>query len=78
MRETRSEKGQTLLLMDKTGFASDLGEIEAKELALQAAVTRLQTEASNSDATEVTFPEELRIEGTFGRTERGSAVCDPT
>ena len=53
-------KGQTLLLMDKTGFASDLGEIEAKELALQGALTRLQTETSNPDATEVKFPEELR------------------
>jgi adhesin transport system membrane fusion protein len=54
------QKGQTLLLMDKTGFSSDLGEIEAKELALQGAVTRLQTETANPDATEVKFPEELR------------------
>jgi adhesin transport system membrane fusion protein len=54
------QKGQTLLLMDKTGFASDLGGIEAKELALQGAVARLQTETANPDATEVKFPEELR------------------
>jgi adhesin transport system membrane fusion protein len=56
------EKGQTLLLIDKTGFSSDLGEIEAKVLALQGAVTRLQTEASNPDASEVKFPEELRTQ----------------
>ena len=56
----RVQKGQTLLLIDKTGFSSDLGEIEAKVLALQGAITRLQTEASNPDATEVNFPEELR------------------
>ncbi len=56
----RVEKGKTLILMDKTGFASDLGEIEAKELALQGAVARLNTEASNPDATEAQFPEELR------------------
>src|SRR5262245_31843492 len=54
------EKGQTLLLMDKTGFASDLGELEAKELALLGAVTRLQTETANPDATGVKFPDELR------------------
>jgi multidrug efflux pump subunit AcrA (membrane-fusion protein) len=32
------QRGQTLLLLDKTGFASDLGELEAKELALQGAL----------------------------------------
>lgn len=53
-------KGQTLLRIDKTGFSSDLGEIEAKVLALQGATARLRTEASNPDATEVNFPEELR------------------
>jgi adhesin transport system membrane fusion protein len=56
------EKGQALLLMDKTGFASDLGELEAKELALLGAVTRLQTETANPDATGVKFPDELRKE----------------
>jgi adhesin transport system membrane fusion protein len=54
------QRGQTLLLLDKTGFASDLGELEAKELALQGAVTRLQTETSNTDASGVTFPDTLR------------------
>jgi adhesin transport system membrane fusion protein len=46
--------------MDKTGFASDLGELEAKELALLGAVTRLQMETANPDATGVKFPDELR------------------
>ena len=54
------QKGQRLLLLDKTGFASDLGELEAKELALQGAITRLQTETSNPDADGVKFPDELR------------------
>ena len=54
------KRGQSLLLMDKTGFASDLGGLEAKELALQGAVARLQTETSNPDASGVKFPEELR------------------
>lgn len=56
------KKGQTLLLIDETGFTSDLGEIEAQVLALQGSTTRLKTETSNPDAAEIQFPEELRTE----------------
>jgi adhesin transport system membrane fusion protein len=56
----RVKKGQTLLLIDETGFTSDLGEIEAQVLALQGATTRLAAETSNPDATDVQFPEDLR------------------
>jgi adhesin transport system membrane fusion protein len=52
-------KGQVLLRIDDTGFSSNLGELEAKEIALTAAVTRLGTEASNADADTVQFPPEL-------------------
>ena len=53
-------KGQTLLLIDTTGFSSDLGEIQARTLSLQGATTRLRTEASDPDAAELNFSEDLR------------------
>jgi len=52
-------KGQVLLRIDPTGFASNLGEIDAKDLALSAAVARLAVEASNPDAESVPFPQAL-------------------
>lgn len=53
-------KGQVLLRIDPTGFASNLGELEAKDISLSAAVARLGTEASNPDAETVPFPQELK------------------
>ena len=53
-------KGQVLLRIDPTGFASNLGEIDAKDLALSAAVARLAVEASDADADSMTFPKELK------------------
>ena len=50
-----------LLRIDSTGFTSNLGEVEAKNLALGAAVARLQTEASNADAETIDFPKALVI-----------------
>ena len=55
------KKGQVLLRIDSTGFTSNLGEVEAKNLALGAAVARLQTEASNADAETIDFPKALVI-----------------
>ena len=52
-------KGQVLLRIDSTGFTSNLGELKAKDLALGAAVARLQTEASNADAETIDFPATL-------------------
>ncbi|MEM8743376.1 MAG: HlyD family type I secretion periplasmic adaptor subunit, partial [Pseudomonadota bacterium] len=49
-----------LLRIDDTGFSSDLGELEAKELSLRAQVQRLRTEAEDPDAKKVDFDQELR------------------
>lgn len=53
-------KGQVLLHIDPTGFASNLGEFAAKDLALSAAVARLEVEASDPDAESIPFPQELK------------------
>jgi adhesin transport system membrane fusion protein len=53
-------KGQVLLRIDPTGFASNLGEVAAKDLALSAAVARLEVEANNPDATTIPFPADLK------------------
>lgn len=53
-------KGQVLLRIDPTGFASNLGEIDAKDLALSAAVARLAVEASDADANSMAFPQALK------------------
>jgi adhesin transport system membrane fusion protein len=53
-------KGQVLLRIDPTGFASNLGEVAAKDLALSAAVARLQVEATDPDATTIPFPPDLQ------------------
>lgn len=52
--------GQTLLRIDDTGFSSDLGELEAKQTALKAQVTRLRVEASGKSIDALVFPVELR------------------
>jgi len=53
-------KGQILLRIDDTGFSSDLGELQVKNLSLSAQVQRLRTEAEDPDAKEVKFDKELR------------------
>ena len=53
-------KGEMLLRIDPTGFASNLGEFSAKDLALSAAVARLKVEASDPDAKTIPFPQDLK------------------
>ncbi len=53
------KKGQILLRIDDTGFSSDLGELEAKQLSLRAQVQRLRTEAEDPDANKVEFAPDL-------------------
>ena len=53
-------KGQVLLRIDPTGFASNLGELAAKDLSLSAAVARLGVEASNPDAESIPFSQEFK------------------
>ena len=50
-------KDQPLLRIDDTGFASSLGEVEAKQYALRAQIARLEAEVKN--ASTITFPEDL-------------------
>jgi membrane fusion protein, adhesin transport system len=52
-------KGEVLLSIDPTGFASNLGEVAAKDLSLSAAVARLSVEASDPDAKTIPFPPDL-------------------
>lgn len=65
------KKGQILLRIDDTGFSSDLGELEAKQLSLRAQVQRLRTEAENPDAPKVDFASDLlqRAAATTGNEE---------
>lgn len=53
-------KGEILLRIDDTGFSSDLGELQAKNLSLSIQIQRLRTEAENPDAEKVSFSKELR------------------
>ena len=53
-------KGQVLLRIDDTGFSSDLGELDAKQLSLSVQVKRLQTESVNPDSKKLDFGEVLR------------------
>ncbi|MCG8563439.1 MAG: HlyD family type I secretion periplasmic adaptor subunit [Hyphomicrobiales bacterium] len=56
----RVNKGQVLVRIDDTGFSSEFGELQAKELSLLAQISRLRTEAGSAEASEVQFPEELK------------------
>ena len=75
-------KGQALLRIDPTGFASNLGELEAKNLALSAAVARLAVEASDPDAQSIPFaaalskkaPEVVKAETTLFNIRRSGLV----
>ncbi len=61
VREGRTvKKGEILLRIDDTGFSSDLGELQAKQLSLRAQVKRLRTESEDPDATTVKFDDDLR------------------
>ena len=44
------DKGQTLMQIDDTGFASKLGEIKQRRWALMAEIARLTAEGSGADA----------------------------
>jgi adhesin transport system membrane fusion protein len=55
----RVEKGQVVLTIDDTGFASNLGEIEAKTLALTAELERLASELESPPPAEPRFSAEL-------------------
>ncbi|NWH07063.1 MAG: HlyD family type I secretion periplasmic adaptor subunit [Alphaproteobacteria bacterium] len=48
------KRDQLLLRIDDTGFSSSLGEIEARDLALQAQIARLEAEVAGSAT--ITFP----------------------
>lgn len=52
-------KGQVLIRIDDTGFASNVGELSAKELSLIVQTTRLRHEAGENGNEELVFPAEL-------------------
>lgn len=58
----RVKSGQVLLRIDDTGFSSDLGELEAKRVTLQAQIARLRAEASSERADKLVFPDGLAKE----------------
>ena len=52
-------KGDLLVRIDDTGFASSLGEVEAKRAALRAQIARLQHEVSGDRQSPLVFPEDV-------------------
>ena len=52
----RVSKGTLLLRIDDTGFASNLGELEAKRISLEAQIFRLMAEAAGRFEQELVFP----------------------
>ncbi len=55
------KKGQLLLRIDDTGFSSNLGELEAKQISLEAQIQRLKHELSSpADVALPKFSDELR------------------
>jgi len=52
-------KGDLLVRIDDTGFASSLGEVEAKRAALRAQITRLKKEVSGDRKSPLVFPADL-------------------
>jgi adhesin transport system membrane fusion protein len=52
----RVSKGTLLLRIDDTGFASNLGELEAKRISLEAQTFRLRAEAAGQFEQELVFP----------------------
>lgn len=56
----RVAKGAVLARIDDTSFSSNLGELRAKQLALQSKIARLRHEAEGALDKEPPFPDELR------------------
>lgn len=56
------KKGEVLVRIDDTGFASNLGEMRAKQLALTIQIARLEHEASGDIASLPVIPEALMTE----------------
>ena len=56
----RVTKGTVLVRIDDTGFSSNLGELRAKQLALESQVSRLRHEAEGALDVEPPFSAELR------------------
>ncbi len=57
------KKGQTLMLLDDTGFSASMGELTAKQSSLRAQIIRLQHEVSgNAPASMPEYPADLRAE----------------
>lgn len=52
------KRGQTLILLDDTGFSSSMGELNAKKYSLTAQVLRLRFE-TESESGNLVFPEDL-------------------
>ncbi len=56
----RVSEGQVLVIIDDTGFASSLGELEARELSLRARIARLEHEAALEETgSEIEFPADI-------------------
>lgn len=56
-------KGQTLMLLDDTGFSASMGELSAKKSSLRAQIIRLQQEVSGAQTPAAPeFPADLRAE----------------
>ncbi|WP_108881865.1 HlyD family type I secretion periplasmic adaptor subunit [Anderseniella sp. Alg231-50] len=53
------QKGDLLLRIDDTGFASNLGELQAKKASLEAQIYRLQLESAGEFSNGIKFPIEM-------------------
>lgn len=56
----RVKRGDVLIRIDDTGFSSNLGEIESKQLNLFSQIARLEHETNPDMTGEPVFPEEVR------------------
>jgi membrane fusion protein, adhesin transport system len=56
----RVKQGDVLIRIDDTGFSSNLGEIESKQLNLIAQISRLEHETSPDATGEPVFPDNVR------------------
>ncbi|MGE0339161.1 MAG: HlyD family type I secretion periplasmic adaptor subunit [Xanthobacteraceae bacterium] len=56
-------KGQTLMLLDDTGFSASMGELSAKQSSLRAQIIRLQHEVTGTSTSALPeFPADLRTD----------------
>ena len=53
------KQGDILVRIDDTGFSSNLGELRAKQVSLQAQIARLRHELSDEESKELEFSPEL-------------------